>query len=390
MSQTNLTEASSQWANRPDDERFGSIDDLFAAVSAHKESSQEFTSVDAKTITVEPIGKMGLGIRRTGSDNVAHFSNWSFSQAARRVGAPAEYLASLPADRAADLLNFGISRLGDDSGVNVLLRQNGHLNVSSFTSHQYSRIWNADLVERIRPMTERGWRVPPARPARTGQAGTRRATAADVTDLSDFSLRIKEGDWIAPAGLYASDRDMFIFMVNPERQIETGGAGGASRGFFLDNSEVGAGALKVTAFYYDHVCGNHIVWGASQVTEIKIIHRGEVDMRKLGQLDKMMGGFLDEPASVIEARIRAAKATEIARPDEIVATVFERVRGRLAKSVIASGFEIAQNTAHEHECSPTSPWGLFSGITRHSQATPFAGDREAIDRHASKILDIKW
>ena len=44
---------------------------------------------------------------------------------------------------------------------------------------------------------------------------------------------------IAPAGIYASDHDMFAFLVNEEYRIDDGSDGGLARGFFVQNSEVG-------------------------------------------------------------------------------------------------------------------------------------------------------
>jgi len=45
---------------------------------------------------------------------------------------------------------------------------------------------------------------------------------------------------ISPAGIYASDHDMFSFLVNEEYRIDDGSDGGLARGFFVQNSEVGA------------------------------------------------------------------------------------------------------------------------------------------------------
>ena len=49
-----------------------------------------------------------------------------------------------------------------------------------------------------------------------------------------------------PSGLYASDHDMFAFLVAPDRVISDGGGGSLMRGIFVRNSEVGDAALSVT------------------------------------------------------------------------------------------------------------------------------------------------
>src|SRR4051794_1680780 len=117
--------------------------------------------------------------------------------------------------------------------------------------------------------------VPPARPFRDDPRA-RPATPADIVPGQDaFGLAVKVGDIIAPAGCYASDRDAFIFMVNPERVIDVDGSGGLMRGFFLYNSEVGAGAFRVQAFYLEAVCSNHICWGAKGLHTFRLVHKGD-------------------------------------------------------------------------------------------------------------------
>lgn len=138
---------------------------------------------------------------------------------------------------------------GDDGNrCNALFHSNGNFVCRAFTSDDYARIWNYELIGRLRDVMGDGWRVPPARPAFINQPGARPATEADVLarKTTGGGLTINMGDMIAPAGLYASDHDCFIFMVNEEQRIDDGSDGGLSRGFFISHSEVGASALKVT------------------------------------------------------------------------------------------------------------------------------------------------
>jgi hypothetical protein len=80
------------------------------------------------------------------------------------------------------------------------------------------------VTERLSELPETGWRVPPARLAQGDDRQARPATASDVLDDREGGggLSINLGDMIAPAGLYASDRDMFVFMVNEKNPIEDG------------------------------------------------------------------------------------------------------------------------------------------------------------------------
>lgn len=101
---------------------------------------------------------------------------------------------------------------------------------------------------------------------------------------------------------------MFAFLVNEEYRIDDGSDGGLARGFFVQNSEVGASALKVTFFHYRHVCGNHIVWVASNVIEVSVRHIGDVAGRFHVQLAESVNKYLnasaaDETASASESTL---------------------------------------------------------------------------------------
>jgi uncharacterized protein DUF932 len=215
-------------------------------------------------------------------------------------------------------LNHGVSKLasasGDNQSANVLFHQGDGLVVRAFTSDRYSRIWNYEVLDRLIPLQEYGWRVPPARPARRSQAGIRIATKADVLDGNKFGLSIKQGDAIAPAGLYASDHDMFVFMVNERNRVKDGTSNGLAKGFFVENSEVGAASLSLTTFFYRVVCGNHIVWGATDVSELRIRHVGFADTRYPAKSSLNFANTLpvrfpvSKPKSKRHARSRLLKA----------------------------------------------------------------------------------
>ena len=66
--------------------------------------------------------------------------------------------------------------------------------------------------------------------------------------------------------LFASDRDMFVFLADEDNRIENpnrraGRFGSFARGFFVWNSEVGKTTLGAGFFLFDYVCCNRIVWG---------------------------------------------------------------------------------------------------------------------------------
>ena len=77
--------------------------------------------------------------------------------------------------------------------------------------------------------------------------------------------------------LYASDRDVFLFLVDDTHPIEAGRLPDGSpdlyfRGFYCWNSEVGSKTLGIASFYLRAVCMNRNLWGVENFEEITIRH----------------------------------------------------------------------------------------------------------------------
>ncbi|MEI2420193.1 hypothetical protein V6O07_07955, partial [Arthrospira platensis SPKY2] len=88
---------SSEWFNRPDDQRFTNLDDLYASVRRRADRSW-IEVVEAKDIRVaasrDDTDTLELALP---SGQLAKPTHWSFGQVCSLVGAPAGYLRKLPA-----------------------------------------------------------------------------------------------------------------------------------------------------------------------------------------------------------------------------------------------------------------------------------------------------
>lgn len=381
-----LFKASSQWSTRPDDERFSSLQEMHAAVSGYRASAREAT-VPFNTLRVEARGDEVMLVGKT--NQPARLTNWSFRQIASAVGVPAWYAQTLPPTLAGQCLNHGLAKTDDRTDRRLLLHQNGELLARAITSDKYTRIWNSDITQRLLDLPT-GWVVPPARPCRSGQRGTRIATEADVLQGAGFGLSINVGDEIAPAGLYASDHDMFAFLVNNDRRIaEPGNPDGLARGFMVGNSEVGASAFWILTFLYRHVCGNHIVWGAKQVSELRIPHIGRADDRAFAEVRVKLQQYADESASDDEARIKTAMTYVIGgTKDEVLDKVFGIKSLGLSRAVLNTAYDLT--VQHEAHLNPNTAWGMSQGLTRASQETAYADERVATDRAAGRVLAMAF
>lgn len=332
MSKSNLYAAHGQWATRPADERFWTLADARAACKGYADTAAE-RAVDFGAEAVLHDGDdLVLTLDGGKGRETARMTNWGFGQLARLAAAPAEYLRKLPPHLAAQCLEAGLDRYvqaGGNTDLRALVHANGTTVLRSLTSDRYSRFWNWEVFDRLLNLEADGWRVPPGRPTKADDPAARPATEADCLRVRMAGLGINPGDPVAPAGIYASDHDLFAFLVNEDYRVDDGSDGGLSRGFFVQNSEVGASALKVTFFHYRHVCGNHICWGVENVVELAVRHVGAVRDRFEVELAGAVGSYLTRSAADETARVRRAKTTVLgATKDDVLDVVFKAISGK--------------------------------------------------------------
>ena len=354
-----LFKAHEQWANRPEDERFESLTALYEATKEYASDARE-KMVNVAELRTEAIGGDVQLVGRMG--NPAKLTHWSFGQLSARVGAPAGYLRGLPATLACQNLNHGLANYADKADrANLLFHANGSLLCRAFTSDKYARIWNHEVAERLLTLEAKGWE--PARP----------------------DIRASMGDFPA---LYASDHDMFAFIRNRAVRVsEPGNPEGLQRGVIVENSEVGASALKLTRFLYREMCGNHIIWGASKVLEISVRHVGDARSR-WGLYQYELQRYADSSASEDERVIAAAKVKVIADTKEGVLDKLFGMRSlQLSRKTLDAGYDA---TVRAEDGPANTVWGIVQGLTRHSQTIPYADQRTGIDRAAGKIMEAEF
>lgn len=357
-----LFKAHSQWSTRPSDERFESLGALYAATKDYAASARE-KEVDFRDLRVEAVDS---DVQLVGSKgNPAKLTHWAFGQLCARLSAPASYLRDLPATLACQNLNFGLKqRIADAANSSVaklLFHSNGSLLLRALTSDSYERIWNHEVAERLCDMEARGdWE--PARP-----------------DIRVIDSRLP---------LYASDHDMFAFLRSTSKTVvEAGRAEPLYRGFIVENSEVGASALKLTRFLYREMCGNHIIWGASKVVDLSLRHVGSV-RAKWGLFAAQARKWSDESVSDEQAIIERSKSRLIAATkEEVLDAVFGKRAVGLSRKTLEAGYAAVKPA---EDGDPRSVWGLVQGLTRHSQTLGFADQRTAVDRAAGKLIEVEF
>ena len=200
---------SSEWFSRPADERFLSLSDLFASVKGRAERSRTRT-VESAAVRVEASRDDAerLSLVLPGATEPVAPTHWSFGQLATLVGAPAAYLRQLPAALAGINLQYGLTSHRAEQ-IKTLETDDGRVELRAVTGPDYGRIYDHELVAAVQRIAGNGtgdtrWKVPGVLDWSTGIYNPRVDVTKDTTTL------------------YASDRDVFLFLVDDLNPIEAG------------------------------------------------------------------------------------------------------------------------------------------------------------------------
>lgn len=362
MSNSVLGQANREWATRPADQSFPSIQALHDAVHARTERARESKHVLYSDLRVEAADG---DIKLLGKTNQsASLTHWSFGQLSSAVGAPAGYLRDLSPTLAAQNLNHGLARRGQEAGeTKLLLDVNGSVTVRALTGVDYARIWDRDITKRLLQLPEE-WQPAPA------------TTLANGGETR---------------GLYASDHDVFAFLVDNDRRVfETAPGGGLARGFMVANSEVGDKSFWMLTFLYSFICANHNVWGVDGVRELRIRHAGKANERAFHQLQVELTKYADASAADDEAKIKRCMAHQIAgSKDELLDTLFGMKSLGLSRRLLGEAYQLAE-THESWYGNPRSAWGIGNGLTEAAQAIPYTDERVKVERAAGKIFEMAF
>jgi hypothetical protein len=363
-----LMQASREWASRPDDERFVSLHDLQDHCNTLRQNSRQgsFSSRAIEAMPVEDDWK-ALMIRGPQGGQVAP-THWSFGQLARLANATPTYLNTLPGAVAADCINWGL-RQRDVEDIGVLIRKGEESNrLCAATGPKYGRIWNNDVVNGLVKQFGDGvtgdWTVP-------GEFGK----AVNVTK--------------ANTTLYASDRDMFVFLADEKNKVEIKNRRGnehgeMSRGFFCWNSEVGASTFGIATFYFDYVCCNRMVWGAEGFKEVRLRHSSGAPDRFIEQLTPAIENLAKSSMCNIVEAVEKAKAKRIGDADD-VHEFLQHKRYGLSKADI-KGVELAHIIEEQRPIETL--WDATTAVTAYAKTIKWQDRRVELERAGGLIMDL--
>ena len=200
---------SSEWFSRPDDERYLSLGGLYETVRARADRATART-VETKALRVEASRDNAerLTLMMPGRDEPVAPTHWSFGQMCSLVGAPASYLRQLPAPLAGINMQHGLLSHRAEL-VKTLEADEGRIELRAVTGPDYGRIWDHELVAAVMKIAGQGtgdtrWKVP-------GLLDWSSMTHNPFVEVTKDTTT-----------LYASDRDVFLFLVDDTHPIEAG------------------------------------------------------------------------------------------------------------------------------------------------------------------------
>lgn len=364
---------SSEWFSRPDDERYLSLSALYAAVRARADRATARTT-ETRTLRVEASrgDAERLALIVPGREEPIAPTHWSFGQMCSLVGAPAGYMRQLPAPLAGINMQHGLLSHRAEL-VKTLEADDGRIELRAVTGPDYGRIWDHELVAAVMKIAGEGtgdtrWKVPGLLDCSTMTHNPFVEVTKDTTTL------------------YASDRDVFLFLVDDAHPIEAGRLPNGDpdlyfRGFYCWNSEVGSKTLGMASFYLRAVCMNRNIWGAEGFEEISIRHSKFASHRFAHQAAPALERFATSSPAPFLAGIRAAREQTVARKDEDRES-FLRRRGFSrpeTEKIIATVLE-------EEGRPPESIFDFVQGITALARAKPHQDARLELEGKAAKLL----
>jgi hypothetical protein len=364
---------SSEWFSRPDDERFLSLDALHNAVKARADRASTRT-VETREVRVEASRSdpERLALILPGRDAPVAPTHWSYGQLCSLVGAPSGYLRQLPAPLSAINLQHGLLAHRGEL-MKTLETEDGRTELRAVTGPDYGRIWDHELVAAVMKIAGNG----------TGD------TRWKIPGMLDWSTMI-HNPFVEvtkdTTTLYASDRDVFLFLVDDANPIEAGRLPNGDpdlyfRGFYCWNSEVGSKTLGMASFYLRAVCMNRNIWGAEGFEEISIRHSKFAASRFAHEAAPALETFANSSPMPFMAGIQAARQRIVARSDDDRQD-FLRKRG-FSK---ADAGRIISTVLDEEGRPPESIFDFVQGITALARARAHQDARIDLEGKAGKLL----
>lgn len=365
---------SAQWASRPEDQRFLSLSALEAQCAKWADESKPH-NIETDSLVVKADGAHKLIIEHEG-EAFGDPTNFAVGQLASLAGAPSQYIASLPAPLAALNINYGLKAAPNMQRQLYVREPAGTVErlLRAVTSTKYGRIYDRDVVKAVRNLAGDGtgdtrWKVP----GMIDWGAMKHNPNVDIT--KDTTT------------LYASDRDVFMFLCDDRNPIEIGKLPDGSpdfvfRGFYVWNSEVGARTFGLATMYLRGVCQNRNLWGVEGFSEVTFAHYKGAPERFITEAIPALTTYAEAGTGKLIEGVAAAKGAKVASDDEARITFLMRFgfSESQAKNLIG---EAEKEEGHK----PETVWDMAQAVTAAARSMQFQDQRLTLEAKAGKMLD---
>lgn len=366
---------SAQWASRPDDQKFLDLSSLKAQVGAWRAASGT-KEIVPKQLVLKHDAKNPEALTLEVDGMPAAMTHFGFQQLAWAAKTPADYMRRLPPALAAVNVNYGL-KAAQQKALSAYVMAGESATLRGITSPTYGRIYDEDVVDAVMKIAGNGtsdtrWKVP-------GCIDWRSAHGVSYNPMVDIT---KEN-----TTLYASDRDIFLFLVDDMNPIEVGKLPSGDpdlmfRGFYVWNSEVGQRTFGVATMYLRGVCQNRNLFGVEQFNETVFKHTSGAPEKFLTMAAPALQSFTEGSTTKLVEGVKAAKAAKVSNTDE------ERVEflAKFGFSEKQAQALIYRSVAEEGR-SPVSVWDHAQAISAQARQEPLQEKRLAMEQVAGKMLD---
>lgn len=366
---------SAQWASRPDDQKFLSLSDLKAQVSNWREASTTKEVVPKQFVLKhDPENYAALNLEVDGIP--ATMTHFGFQQLCWAAKTPADYMRRLPPALAALNVNYGL-KAAQQKAVSAYVMNSDATMLRGITSPSYGRIFDEDVVDAVMKIAGDGtgdtrWKVP-------GCIEWGSEHGVSYNPMVDIT---KEN-----TTLYASDRDIFLFLVDDMNPIEVGLLADGSpdlmfRGFYVWNSEVGQRTFGVATMYLRGVCQNRNLWGVEGFSETVFKHTAGAPDRFVKDAAPALQSFTEGSTLKVVEGVKAAKSAKVSVTDE------ERVEflAKFGFSEKQAKLLIDRSVAEEGK-PPETIWDHAQAVSAQARTETLQEKRLAMEQVAGKMLD---
>lgn len=368
------TAAQRQYFSRPADQKFASVDDLLAKVTARANASMEFESQIVDMVAMRnPDGGVVFSAKPEVNGKTSKLgelmqpTHYAFGQTCSLVKAPADFMRKLAEQGNEELvvknLNHCIAKR-ERAGLkflNVPDQDGGDFGtLYSTTSPSYGRIWDRDVVQAAKDTIE----------AVNGDAGRE-------VFYSPWAWGKKH------RALFGSDRDCFMYFIDGGSIVDGGGERDQlNRGIYIWNSEVGAATFGIATFLFRETCGNFMVWGVQNAQILNIRHTSGGPARFIEQARPALNEFARSSVKQIESTVKAAKCFPL--PTD---------RDEIFEWAMKQGFNKAEarrayDTAIAEEGQCATLWDFANGVTATARMMAYADAKADLEARAGKLMKL--